>query len=73
MAHIRGAPAFQTLVVSVDDPHDRGVDGPADERRLTGSGKAGNDHYSVFWIGQAHEKQSAPAGSAGHIAPLSTG
>jgi len=73
MAHIRGAPAFPTLVVGVDDPHDRGVDGPADERRLTGSGKAGNDHYCVLWIGQAHENQSAPAGSAGHIAALSTG
>ena len=73
MAHIRGAPAFPTLVVGVDDPHDRGVDDPADERRLTGSGKAGNDHYCVLWIGQAHENQSAPAGSAGHIAALSTG
>jgi hypothetical protein len=73
MAHIRSAPARPTLVVGIDHPHGRGVDGPADQGRLTGSGKAGDDHDRVFRVGQAHATESAPPGSAGPMAKLSTG
>ena len=60
MAHIRGAPPVPTLVVRVDDPDRGAVGNAADEGRLTGTGKAGDDDHRVVWVGEAHVRSVVP-------------